>query len=221
MKGLMVKDVLLLTQKKMFFAILLVIAIVMNWYMDSSFVIGYFGMMGAILCISTISYDEFDNGFPFLMTLPISPKLYVIEKYLFSILCQLTACAVAIIIQFATLVVKAEPYVASEILLQDLAIVLVTTLFIAFMLPIEIKFGAEKGRTAIFLIAGIFFVIGVIAKTLYPHLQKIISIDTEAVIRKLESLPMAGVEAVLLVIVLVLLLISGFISTKIMQKKEF
>lgn len=43
-------------------------------------------MICSMFSLSTISYDEFDNGNAFLFSLPITRKGYVIEKYIFGIM---------------------------------------------------------------------------------------------------------------------------------------
>ena len=55
-------------------------------YKDSLFVISYAAILFTILAISTLSYDEYENGMSFLFTLPFSRNTYVVEKYLFGML---------------------------------------------------------------------------------------------------------------------------------------
>ena len=50
---------------------------------DATFVSGYISIVFAMFAISTISYDEYDNGNAFLFTLPFSRKEYVLSKYVF------------------------------------------------------------------------------------------------------------------------------------------
>lgn len=220
MKGLLVKDFLLMTQKKMFFVLLFVIALIMSFKMDSSFVIGYFCMMGTIISTSTISYDEFDNGYPFLLTMPISRKMYAAEKYAMAFLCQAFFWIIAVIIQFAVIAIQHTPFVLGDLLIQNLLILVVTTLFAALMIPIEIKFGAEKGRTVLFLIAGLVFAIGVLGQSFGAGIQAALSIDPTALIAKLEALPLGAVAGAVSGVVLVLVAISMFISITAMEKKE-
>ena len=46
----------------------------------TSFPIGFLGFVGALFSLSSISYDEFDNGNAFLFSLPITRKDYVLDK---------------------------------------------------------------------------------------------------------------------------------------------
>ena len=72
MKGLFVKDIELMKQQKQFFVLVVVMGVILNLAGSGSvsFAIGYFTIVTAIFAITTISYDEFDNGLAFLMTLP-------------------------------------------------------------------------------------------------------------------------------------------------------
>ena len=63
MKGLFIKDLRLLKGQKQFFAaVLLMMAIFMGTYTNFSFVISYITMMVGVLTLTTISYDDFENG---------------------------------------------------------------------------------------------------------------------------------------------------------------
>ena len=87
MRGLLVKDIELMKQQKQFFILVIVMGIILNLTGSGSvsFATGYFTIITAIFAITTMSYDEFDNGFVFLMTLPVSRKQYVAEKYILGI----------------------------------------------------------------------------------------------------------------------------------------
>ena len=86
MKGLFIKDLRLMMMQKRFFIMILLIAISMVAVTgDISFIVGYLTFICPLFCISTISYDEFDNGYAFLFTLPIQKKDYVKEKYAFAL----------------------------------------------------------------------------------------------------------------------------------------
>ena len=76
MKGLFVKDIELMKQQKQFFIMVVVMGVILNLAgsVSVSFAAGYFTIVTAIFAITTISYDEFDNGLAFLMTLPVTRK---------------------------------------------------------------------------------------------------------------------------------------------------
>ena len=77
------KDLCLLLQRSRAMIIMVGVGVIIGFSTDGGFLIGYLTMISAILSIGTISYDEFDNGYPFLLTLPVTRKSYVMAKYLF------------------------------------------------------------------------------------------------------------------------------------------
>ena len=87
MRGLICKDLRLMMVQKNFLIMLAAVALVSLAAMDDPmFVIMYMTLIFTSFILSTMSYDEFDNGFPFLFTLPIARKLYVREKYVLALL---------------------------------------------------------------------------------------------------------------------------------------
>lgn len=86
MKGLLIKDFKLLKGQKQFLAAVLVVTIVfMTTNTSLSFIISYITVMMGMITLTTISYDEYENGMGYLFTLPVSRKGYVREKYLFGV----------------------------------------------------------------------------------------------------------------------------------------
>jgi ABC-type transport system involved in multi-copper enzyme maturation permease subunit len=84
MKGLLIKDIRLMKNMR---NSIIMIAVSMGAYMkDVSFIITYLALIGASFTTSTMSYDEFDNGYTFLLSLPVTRKGYVLEKYAFGLL---------------------------------------------------------------------------------------------------------------------------------------
>ena len=82
MKGLLVKDFRLLKVQKNFFLLIIAVAIGMALFTnDVAPMLGFLAFVLSIFTLSTISYDEFDNGNAFLFSLPVSRKDYAIEKY--------------------------------------------------------------------------------------------------------------------------------------------
>ena len=91
MLGLIEKDLRLTLVRKQTLVIFLVMALVMGMSMNGSFLISYLTMLAMIVGTGSITYDEYDNGFSFLMTLPFDRKTYVREKYLFSLIVSVAA----------------------------------------------------------------------------------------------------------------------------------
>ena len=83
MKGLLIKDIRLMKgQSTILLALLILVAVFTGVVSDvsPSFVVAYITIFLSIFVASTISYDEYDHGYLFLMTLPITRNKYVNEK---------------------------------------------------------------------------------------------------------------------------------------------
>lgn len=212
MGGLMQKDLCLLLQRSRVLVILIGIAAIMGSSTDGSFVIGFLTLTCAILTVGTISYDEFDNGYPFLFTLPITKKTYVIGKYIFCILGGLIGWCVSVVIFSCCTLIKGGSFSASDIL-DTAAFIPVLGLIVALMLPIQLKFGAEKARIAIIVIGGGIWAIGSLLMNSLP--------DDFQLPVSLSNLDSQTVMILLIGFCLAALAVSYLISLHIMEKKEF
>ncbi|MCR4990195.1 MAG: ABC-2 transporter permease [Lachnospiraceae bacterium] len=221
MKGLIIKDFRMLGQQKNLFVIYLVMAIVLGFSMDGTFLVTYFPMIGFFLVLSTISLDNFDNGMAFLMTLPTSGKLYALEKYVIGSVIAIGTWAFATVLQFGMFFIKKEAFVTSEVLSMDLAIIPILLLAIAIMIPIDIKFGTEKGRLVMFVIAGIFFMIFLGGKSILNCIKEQKGVDIQAMVKGIEAAPFATIIAGALLIVSLLLVGSVMLTIRIMEKREY
>ena len=86
MKGLLVKDYRFLLGQKSSFLIFVALGLFFVLTGEEiSFGVSYAMIFAAILATSSITYDSMENGMAYLLTLPIQKKMYVIEKYLFSL----------------------------------------------------------------------------------------------------------------------------------------
>lgn len=212
MRGLMQKDLCLLLQRSRVLVVLVSIAVLMGFSTDGSFVIGYLTMLCAILTIGTISYDEFDNGYPFLLTLPITKKTYVNGKYLFCLLGGLAGWIISVAIFIGCSLMKGNTFAPSD-LLETIAFIPVLGLIIAFMLPLQLKYGAEKSRIAIMLIGGGGWALGFFGMKLLP--------DTLQLPAMAANMRDCTVAVVLAAICLAAFAVSYLVSLHIMEKKEF
>ena len=107
MKGLLIKDFKLMKGQKNFFFLFFFVSIGMPAFSgDASFMLGFLPFVLSLFTLSTISYDEFDNGNAFLFTLPVSRTGYAIEKYVLALLLGGGAWAFAALLAVAFAVIK-------------------------------------------------------------------------------------------------------------------
>lgn len=217
MKGLLIKDFKLLKGRMSVFYIIIVIAVSMVVFSKNfSFLLGYMPFVFSIFALSTISYDEYDNGYAFLFTLPFSRTGYVAEKYCFILMFGGGSMIIATILTIVFGVSR------GTISLSETATYAVFTFAIlvvlqAVIIPLQLKFGAERGKIALIIVWGILFVIGVAAiKAL-----KLLGIDIMNIIDNLPMVSMGVMTALILIAAIIILLISMKISSSIMNRKEF
>ncbi len=221
MSGLIEKDIRLLLQRKSILIMYVFIACFMSFYTDSTFIVSYFCMIGTMLAISTISYDEFDNGYPFLMTLPISRATYAVEKYALTAACCLLCWVGSVGLQAAIMGLRKIPFDLSEMLSLYILFFLAFLIVASVMLPVELKFGVEKARIFMFVIFGIVMILTVTAGKLMTFAKEKLSVNFDGIIETLNTLPKAAVVLMFLAAAAVCLAISLTVSIGIMKKKEY
>ena len=163
MRGLIVKDIELMKQQKQFFILVLIMGVIWNLSGNTSsgFTTGYFTIITAIFTVTTMSYDEFDNGMAFLMTLPISRKEYVKEKYLLGIGLTGVAWVIAVVLALICNFTAHKGRDIAEIFVGGTSMICIALLMLAVIIPMSIYYGVEKGRQLavvlwIILIAAIY-----------------------------------------------------------------
>ncbi len=216
MKGLLIKDMYLITQNKRSFLIYLFCCVFMVFSVDVSFVAGYIAMLIGMIALSTVSYDEYDKGMTFLMTLPVDGKTYVKEKFLLIAIMELLGFATGLAFMSASFAIKGESSVFADNVVAMLSSTLLIGSFLTIMIPIELKYGVEKGRIAMMVIYGAIGVIFALTAKLFSSGDFLLSL-----IAKLESIPSSLVMISGLLFIICIVSSSYFMSLRVMEKKEF
>ena len=210
MKGLLAKDFALLMQRKRVFLFLAAWAVVMSFTMEEgSFVVSWMAIIGAFFAISSLAYDEYDNCLPFLMSLPIERKTYAKEKYLFGFLCGFASWLFAFVVYVCAALIRGNVLNIANEIISLLIVIPAFVLLIDFSLPINIKFGSEKGRIVVLVIWAVVF-----GALMFLGDSIKLSIPTIPV-----SMPI--VVAIISVLAIAITFISLSISSRIMDSKEF
>ncbi|MBE5990616.1 MAG: ABC-2 transporter permease [Paenibacillaceae bacterium] len=217
MKGLLIKDLLLLKNQQRFFLLIFFMSAGMLLVgVNSVFVINYVTLIFTMFTLSSISYDEFDNGYAFLFTLPITRNQYAAEKYVFGFVTGGSACIIVTVIALIMNSVRGGAGTL-ELLITALLYLFMSLLFMAVVVPVQLKFGTEKGRIVLIFIIGLIFAAGFIV----VKAAKTFQLDLSTVIAALTSFAAGPVITVLLLISLAAVYGSYLISVNIMKKKQF
>lgn len=221
MKGLLLKDLRLMKMQKQFFIIITVIAAGMAVFGQgetfSPFIVAYMTFIGGLFTLSTISYDEFDNGNAFLFSLPVTRQGYVAEKYGFGLITGAGFWLLGLVIDIAAGLTRGM--FSADTVVAALLILPILLLMLAFMLPFQLKFGGEKGRIAMIGAVGIVLLAGALLRKIAGAWN----FHVDDALNNLETLNMSMGKVILAVVVLaaVLFFVSYKISVSIMVRKEF
>ena len=222
MKGMLIKDFRILKyQGKTLFLMLLVVAVLMNLITDvgPTFIVGYITIIFSLFSVTTVSYDEFDNCYLFLMTLPVTRKKYVNEKYLFALLSIIFAWCAGIVLGIILMIVQPSGEVdAADWFGTCLGYIFTAWIFVSVMLPLRLKFDAEKARYAnLIMIAAVAIAAFLISNALEYVPAKIVGPGKEW----FSGLGTGGILGLFAVVTALVVVISYLCSRHIMAKKEF
>lgn len=206
MLGLIKKDFLIIKNNLKLIIVMLMVFFIMalGGQFNISFIPTFIIVM---LFISTFSYDEYNNWDAYAITLPGGRKNIVKSKYIASLFLTLLSAVITVLLNYLISVINntAVNELISSLLGSICAIVIIQSI----MYPLIFKFGMEKGRIVLFILA--FVMVGVITL-----LKNTIKIPTILVVLFNDYW-----FIVIPIILVISLLISYKISEKIYLKKEF
>lgn len=165
MRGLLIKDIKLMKNNgKSLFLILIFVGATMGIVMKNVYMsVGYAFFIFTMFTVSTISYDEYDNGYPFLFTLPITRKQYVNEKYLFVFILVALSFGIGALVGAVQILFFESEGSYADILMIYGAYAAIMLAMNAILIPLKLKFEAEKSRFAIPIVFGGTAIVAVIA----------------------------------------------------------
>ena len=221
MKGMLIKDFRLLkNQGKTLFLMLLVVAVFMNLLtvVGPSFIVGYITIMFSMFTVSTISYDEFDNCYLFLLTLPVSRKKYVNEKYLYALLSIIFAWCVGLALGMILVVIPSSAGIgAAEWIETCLGYIFTAWIFVGILIPLRLKFESEKARYAnLIVILGVIIAAFLAASAIEYVPEEIVGTGKQW----FSGLGSRGLMVLFVGITIAVVIISYLCSQRIMAKKE-
>ena len=216
MKGLLLKDLSIIkTQIRSVVLIMIIALFMMLAGNNTTFAVVYSNILFVTFGINTLSYDSHDNGNAFLFTLPITRKLYILEKYVFSMLSVVTGTILSLILMLGVSFVKDNYMLTSSEISFVIGYAIGAFVVLAIMLPVNLKFGPEKGRIAMIVLIAIVmagvFSISKIAGT----------VDLTKLYFEMREVSIFVIWTILILVTLIIISLSYMISCKVMEKKEF
>ena len=205
MKGLILKDILNFKnqQGKTFLLLIAIYFIIALQMHSSSFFAGVWMIIGVSLPISSVAYDEKAKWDKYALTMPVTRKDIVTEKYLLAALCVVTGNIISL-----PIIAVIDKRLDMESLLVCGLMIGIGFLFNAVILPFVFRFGSENARTIMIIVIAIPF--------LAAYLLSKLNLDIAGILE--QNAKMIGMTAV--VSVVVIYVVSYVISVLIMERKE-
>ena len=219
MKALFIKDIrIVLKQQRVlicaFFAVITILAFATD---NSMYAVAFVLFLVPTMMLTTISYDTFENGMSYIMSLPVSVKDYVAEKYILTVVSSLIFNIMAtILINVVLSIGKGVSIMPLELIVNAMLAQFMVLIYISLVLPVDIRFGTDKGMIIVVLMAVVIGAVG-------PMLGNI-NVDS-GLMYKLSEAEITSVpvnQALLLMSVGgVFAIVSYFISVKLMKQMEY
>lgn len=167
MKGLLLKDWYMMKKycrSSLFVAVgFIVLSLIGN---DNLFFVFYPFLLCGMIPVNLLGYDERSRWIQYSGTMPYTKTQIVSGKYLVGLLVQVILLIVMGVVQTVKMMT------AGEVVLGDFAVLMllmfiVSTLTSAIPLPFIFKLGAEKGRTAYYVMIGFACGVSILASGFY------------------------------------------------------
>lgn len=219
MKALFIKDIrIVLKQQRVlicaFFAVITILAFATD---NSMYAVAFVLFLVPTMMLTTISYDTFENGMSYIMSLPVSVKDYVTEKYILTVASSLIFNIMAtILINVVLSIGKGVGIMPLELIVNAMLAQFMVLIYISLVLPVDIRFGTDKGMIIVVLMAVVIGAVG-------PMLGNI-NVDSGLMYKLSESeLTSVPVNTALLLMSVggVFVIVSYFISVKLMKQMEY
>ena len=210
MKGMIRKELCVIGNNKKFLIICLTVYVVYSvlFDMDMSFFLPF---MAAMLSITSFSYDDYNNWQTYASSLPQGRISIINAKYIVSFASTFTGAVLAVIFAYLGSLIKGKTFDPELTISFVLGCLFAVCIILAILFPVMFKYGGEKGRMAMIIIglgcSGVVFI-----------LARFIDITpSEGLLTFLETyLPVLA-----LVILVIMVTASYFISRNIYLKREF
>ena len=154
MKALLMKDLRTLKNERRLWVSIIGVSVLFgvlfqNWY----FMMGYIMFGLSMIARTMYQYDVADQGIVYLMTLPITRKEYVKEKYLLSLMSICIGGILSMILtKIGMLFTPDQADSNQEIFSAFLGILAVALVLQAIIFPVELKYDVLKSRIIILLL---------------------------------------------------------------------
>lgn len=219
-KGLIIKDLLQLKSYRktlIIFVIVFTLTSIMQEDMNgigniiTVMMILVFGMFS----IATFSYDEIAKADKYILTLPLTKKDIVLSKYVLVIFSTIIGAIIGGVVSFLiAFILKKSVLNFMEVITLSLSGIFGIGFVESIQIPCIYKFGAERGRSQMFVVSAI--VISLIFGGIHLIRMANIEVQSDMILNIISKF----LPVFFIIITLIMYYISYKISYKIYDKKE-
>lgn len=160
MKGLLRKDFALIWYQKIYLLVGVAIMAMASFWLYDNLALGAFGICFiGFLGVNTLVYDEYGEGFSFLMTLPVTRTQFVLSKYISSYIVLASVYILQLLMIFARNQIIGQVKDTEEAVISASAAAIFIVLMISLLIPVTLKFGSEKNSLVV--IGGVGIVVAI------------------------------------------------------------
>lgn len=205
MKGLLMKDWLVLWRKNKMMIFILVSYVILSSFFDGYFFSTFAFAFTGMLAVTTMTFDEQSKWEQYAITMPYSRRDLVFSKFVFIIIALAIMALLSLLFWIISAVVQGEAVNMKEYLELLMIFVSIGLILPAINLPIAMKLGVEKGRFVTIITTVLVATLGndpqIMSYSFLPSLTRINAV-------------------VLPILAFVLLGVSAFISLKVYERRE-
>ena len=203
MIGLLIKDIYNIRKQALWYLATIIIFAFLSIVLKNGGFIASIGMVTAVnVPLTAIAYEESEGWQKFIVASGIKISNIVIEKYIMGLIFSFISTIALLIFFLMTEVV-------SNSWLEFTISVCMQLLTLSIAMPITFKFGVEKSRSYLMVAVCAIMVVFVALMTLFDKVLSTIVINVSLI------------SSLLIIMSLMILGVSYYISIKIYQKKEF
>lgn len=232
MKGLLIKDMNIMLGNIRAILPTLGIGVIYVFFTNTkiSFGMSFMVMLFGMLALSTLAYDEENDGMAYLMTLPVSRYQYVLSKYLFLMLFLAVGAAVSLATFFLSAVIKGVTshtgsldvlgrigFGQQEEYVSCLIVLMVMFLLNMILLPLRYKFGAAMQQ----VMSLVVMVSVILSAMALSELTKAYGIDPDQWLAGLNGPGTAALALLAVGLCAAAFLVSLGASAHVLARKEF
>lgn len=218
MKGLIIKDLLLLKRQRshIIFYVMLLFYVFYTLFLteENSMIIVMSMLLCSMLTITTISYDDFAKWEKYALAMPISRKDIVKSKYILLGITVLGGTGIGLFVSLILDLIRNKSRVPENLLIAGV-VSAIGICAISIMIPLIFKFGVEKSRL---MLMGVVAIPSILVLSCYKMIQYFnIPKPSQATL----DLFIKSLAFFIPVLIFFIVLITYKISIRIFTKKDF